>query len=39
MTGAQGEILVVDDDPLNRAILRRGLERARRSGSASTHPS
>ncbi|MDX6618168.1 MAG: adenylate cyclase [Gaiellales bacterium] len=28
MTGAQGEILVVDDDPLNRAILRRGLERA-----------
>jgi class 3 adenylate cyclase len=27
VTGARGEILVVDDDPLNRAILRRGLER------------
>lgn len=27
MTGARGEILVVDDDPLNRAILQRGLER------------
>ena len=27
MTGGQGAILVVDDDPLNRAILRRGLER------------
>ena len=28
MTGLTGEILVVDDDPLNRSILRRGLERA-----------
>jgi adenylate cyclase len=27
VTGARGEILVVDDDPLNRAILQRGLER------------
>jgi adenylate cyclase len=27
MTGARSEILVVDDDPLNRSILRRGLER------------
>ncbi|MDX6631830.1 MAG: adenylate cyclase [Gaiellales bacterium] len=27
MTGARGEILVVDDDPLNRAILQRALER------------
>jgi adenylate cyclase len=28
MTNGSGAILVVDDDPLNRAILRRGLERA-----------
>jgi adenylate cyclase len=27
VTDAAGEILVVDDDPLNRSILRRGLER------------
>jgi adenylate cyclase len=27
LTGGRGEILVVDDDPLNRAILQRGLER------------
>ena len=27
MTNGRGEILVVDDDPLNRAILRRALER------------
>ena len=27
MSGGRGEILVVDDDPLNRSILRRGLER------------
>jgi adenylate cyclase len=27
LTGGRGEILVVDDDPLNRSILRRGLER------------
>jgi two-component system cell cycle response regulator len=27
VTDGRSEILVVDDDPLNRAILRRGLER------------
>jgi class 3 adenylate cyclase len=27
LSGGRGEILVVDDDPLNRSILRRGLER------------